>query len=106
VRAIEFNAYPIKDVHTLAVTGVIVFVRDITSKRQTQKALADIESKFSTLYQDAPIGMCTVDAKGRFMAMNPSYARLYGYVSPREMMNAVPSVSEVFVDPRGPKHSI
>jgi PAS domain S-box-containing protein len=99
VRAIEFNAYPIKDVHTLAVTGVIVFVRDITSKRQTQKALADIESKFSTLYQDAPIGMCTVDAKGRFVAMNPSYARLHGYASPHEMMNAVHSVSEVFADP-------
>lgn len=99
VRAIEFNAYPIKDVYTSAVTGVIVFVRDITSKRQAQKALADIENKYSTLYQDAPIGMCTVDAKGRFVAMNPSYARLHGYVSPHEMMNAVHSVSEVFADP-------
>lgn len=98
-RAIEFNAYPIKDVHTLDVTGVIVFVRDITSKRQTQKALADIENKFSTLYQDAPIGMCSVDAKGRFVTMNPSYARLYGYTSPREMMSAVRSVSEVLADP-------
>ena len=99
VRAIEFNAYPIKDVHTSEVTGVIVFVRDITSKRQTQKALADIENKFSILYQDAPIGMCSVDATGRFVTMNPSYARLYGYASPREMMNAVRSVSDVFADP-------
>lgn len=99
VRAIEFNAYPIKDVHTSEVTGVIVFVRDITSKRQTQRALADIENKYSTLYQDAPIGMCTVDATDRFVTMNPSYARLYGYASPREMMNAVRSVSDVFADP-------
>lgn len=95
-RAIEFNAYPIKDAQSGQVTGVIVFVRDITSKRQIQQALAEIEDKYQNIYQGAPIGMCTLDARGRFMSMNPSYARLYGYASPGKLMNSVRSASELF----------
>lgn len=34
LRAIEFNSYPIKDAQSGAVTGVIVFVRDISAKRR------------------------------------------------------------------------
>ncbi len=39
-RAFEFSAYPIKDAHSGALTGVIVFVRDISSKKQIRQALA------------------------------------------------------------------
>lgn len=95
-RAIEFNAYPIKDAQSGQVTGVIVFVRDITSKRQIQQALTEIEDKYQAIYQGAPIGMCTLDARGRFVSMNPSYARLYGYASPAKLMSSVRSVSELF----------
>ena len=95
-RAIEFNAYPIKDAQSGAVTGVIVFVRDITSKRQIQQALTEIENKYHTIYEGAPIGMCTFDARGRFVSMNSSYARLYGYASPAKLMNSVRSPSDLF----------
>lgn len=39
-RAFEFSAYPIKDAHSGALTGVIVFVRDISSKKRIRQALA------------------------------------------------------------------
>ncbi|MBU4525559.1 MAG: PAS domain S-box protein [Desulfomicrobium sp.] len=100
LRAIEFNSYPIKDAQSGAVTGVIVFVRDISSKRQIQQALTEVESKYHSIYEGAPIGMCTVDAKGRFVSMNTSYARIYGYASSREMMHSVRSVAELFESPR------
>jgi PAS domain S-box-containing protein len=95
-RAIEFNSYPIKDAQSGQITGVIVFVRDITSKRQIQQALTEIENKYHTIYEGAPIGMCTLDARGRFVSMNSSYARLYGYASSGKMMNSVRDVSELF----------
>jgi len=95
-RAIEFNAYPIKDAQSGLVTGVIVFVRDITSKRQIQQALTEIESKYHAIYEGAPIGMCTLDARDRIVSMNPSYARLYGYESSGKMMNSVRVASELF----------
>ena len=96
---IEFNAYPIRDAQSGQVTGVIVFVRDITSKRQIQQALTEIEDKYHTIYQGAPIGMCTLDAHDRFVSMNPSYARLHGYASPGALMNSVRSASELFESP-------
>lgn len=38
VRSIEFNAYPLKDTQSEAVSGVIVFVRDITARMHLRKA--------------------------------------------------------------------
>ena len=38
-RAFEFSAYPIKDAHSGALTGVIVFVRDISAKKRIRQAL-------------------------------------------------------------------
>jgi PAS domain S-box-containing protein len=38
-RAIEFTAYPIKDAHNHALSGVIVFVRDISSRQRIRQEL-------------------------------------------------------------------
>jgi len=38
-RAIEFTAYPIRDAHNNSISGVIVFVRDISSRQRVRQAL-------------------------------------------------------------------
>ena len=95
LRSIEFSAYPIKDMGNGKVTGVIVFVRDITAKRRLQPLPGD-EEHIRDLVAGAPIGICSLDARGRFLNMNARYARLHGYSTPRQMMRAVNSEEEVF----------
>ena len=98
VRSIEFSAYPIRDMNGDEVTGVIVFVRDITAKRQS-RTTPEPDAQLRDMYEAAPIGMCTVDAAGRFVRMNSRYARLHGYASARQMMRSVHSESEAFASP-------
>ena len=98
-RSIEFSSYPIKDNHSGAVTGVIVFVRDITARRQPRSDRIEADLRYRSVCESAPIGICTVDAGGRYVAMNPSYARMHGYDSPQEMMDSVRSLSDIFAAP-------
>lgn len=99
VRAIEFSAYPIKDLGGGEVTGVIVFVRDITAKRQSRTSVAHDAAHLQDMFDAAPVGICSVDAAGRFVRMNARYARLHGFSSARQMMRSVPSESEAFASP-------
>lgn len=98
VRSIEFSAYPIKN-PSGTVTGVIIFVRDITTRRQTRSEGVESALKYRSVYESAPIGICTVDGKERYVTMNPSYARMHGYDSPQEMMASVRALSEIFAAP-------
>lgn len=98
MRSIEFNAYPIKDMENRKVTGVILFVRDITAKRSRRDPLNDDEN-YRDLYEGAPIGICSLDANGRFLNMNTKYARMHGYSSSRQMMRAVNTAADTFASP-------
>lgn len=64
VRSIEFNAYPLKDIHSEAVSGVIVFVRDITARIHPQKG-SGAELKGRDMLENAVIDIRAVGAKGR-----------------------------------------
>lgn len=101
MKSIEFSAYPIRELPGGEPTGVIVFVRDITSR--TKRLSIGGETASDPLYRDvyelAPIGMCSVELSGRFISMNLAYAGLHGYASPRDMMQALRLESETFASP-------
>lgn len=99
VRSIEFSAYPIRETPGDGMTGVIVFVRDITSKIKRPSEKSDALSMFRDMFESAPVGICSVDAAGRYISMNATYARLHGFSSPKEMMRVVQSESETFFSP-------
>ena len=101
MKSIEFSAYPIRELPEGDPTGVIVFVRDITSrtKRLAVGSDASPDARYRDLYELAPIGMCSVEPSGRFISMNLAYAGLHGYASPRDMMQAVNRESETYASP-------
>ena len=98
MRSIEFSAYPIRELPEGDPTGVIVFVRDITSrtKRISVGTATSTDSRYRDMYELAPIGMCSVEPSGHFISMNLAYAGLHGYASPRDMMQAVSRESETY----------
>ena len=101
MKSIEFSAYPIRELPEGDPTGVIVFVRDITSrtKRLAVGSDASPDARYRDLYELAPIGMCSVEPSGRFISMNLAYAGLHGYASPRDMMQAVSHESKTYASP-------
>jgi|GEM_PF-1853975 len=67
-------------------------VEDITPQKEA-------EEKYRSLFDEAPIGICSVTVQGQYISINSAHARMYGYSSPREMMDSVDNSSRVFVDP-------
>lgn len=61
------------------VTGVSVFARDVTKRKQTEEALRDSEERFKMLFQNAPDAYYLSDLKGTFIDGNRMAERLTGY---------------------------
>jgi PAS domain S-box-containing protein len=60
-------------------TGVIVILRDITELKRTRSALAESESKFSTLIQESPYGISIINRLGTYQYFNRKFTEIFGY---------------------------
>ena len=53
--------------------------RDITARKQGQKALRESELRFRAVYERSPIGIALVDSRtGRLLQVNPKYCEIVG----------------------------
>lgn len=63
------------------------------------QALSESEFRYRDLFNNAPLGIYQTTRDGRFINANGELARLYGYPSPKELMQAVTSTPEqLYVD--------
>ena len=72
----SMGTYLLDDPH---VKGVVVQTRDITERKQTEKALREAEERFRRSFDDAAIGMALVAPDGRFLRTNRSLCEILGY---------------------------
>lgn len=73
----EISFHPIR--HGDQITGVSVFARDVTERRQTEDALRESEERFKILFESAPDAYYLSDLKGKFLDGNRMAERLTGY---------------------------
>jgi PAS domain S-box-containing protein len=73
------------------------------SNLQLQKELRErklAEEKYRNIFENAIDGVFQSTPDGRFINVNPAMARMYGYDSPEEMVQAVTNIaSQIYVDP-------
>ncbi|NTU60127.1 MAG: PAS domain S-box protein, partial [Deltaproteobacteria bacterium] len=60
-------------------------VRDVSARKRTQKALAESEERYRSLFDQAVDGIAVVEAEGEALRVNAAFARMHGYESPEEM---------------------
>jgi diguanylate cyclase (GGDEF)-like protein/PAS domain S-box-containing protein len=53
------------------------------------KQLAESESRYRTIFEDAPVGIFQVDRHGRPLSLNSAMSKVFGYESPQEFLTAV-----------------
>ena len=75
-------------------------IRDITERRQAENALAESMRRYQELFDNAALGIFQTGADGRIMAVNPEFARMFGYQSPEELLSLVGDAAAVFADPQ------
>ncbi len=69
------------DVH-----AVMTAARDITERKRIEVALQNSEEKFRVLFERAPMGIFQTTPPGEIRLINPSFASMFGYSSPEEMI--------------------
>ena len=60
-------------------TGVSVYGRDITSRKQIESQLKDSEERYRSTFEQAAIGIVHTSFDGRWMRCNPRFTEIVGY---------------------------
>ena len=73
---------------------------DITRLKQTEEALSKSEAKYRSIFEHAVEGMFQATPDGKYLSVNPAYAKMCGFQSPEEMIAAIDDIqTDLYVDP-------
>ena len=69
---------------------------EITKREQVEKALKESESNYRSIFENSVEGIFQSSLDGHLISVNPAFARIAGYGSPREMIENSSSVAEYY----------
>lgn len=73
---------------------------DITGRKRAEKALSEVGERYRAIFDNAVEGIFQITPRGRYLHVNPALARMYGYGSPKEMMDDIIDIGrQQYVDP-------
>jgi PAS domain S-box-containing protein len=73
---------------------------DITQRKRTEDALRQSEERYRSIFENAVEGIFQTTLDGKYVAVNPALASMYGYDSPDDMIAAITDIaSQLYVDP-------
>ncbi len=70
----------------VALRGVVI---DMTERKKTEEKLGESEEKYRQIFENAPLGIFHSTISGKYLDVNPSAAKIFGYSSPQEMIEVV-----------------
>lgn len=99
-KTIELTAFTIYDEEGIAKVHVGI-KKDITERRKAEKALAESESRYKTLFQSNPSMCFIIDENGTVLNVNQQGVEKLGYENEEELLNK--DVLTVFYEEDRPK---
>ena len=76
------------------------FIQDITESKLKNKALAETENRYRSIFENTIEGIFQTTLDGNYIDVNPALAQIYGYESPKELIEALSNISQqLYVDP-------
>ncbi len=83
-----------------SVLGAIESIRDITERRHGEESLIRAEEKYRGIFENAVMGIFQATIDGRIISANSAFARILGYESPGEVLDAVKDMArQLYVHP-------
>jgi len=74
--------------------------RDITERRKAEEALRASEARYRNIFENATEGIFQSTPEGRYLSVNPAFARLMGFDSPERMMAEIRDIGQqLYVQP-------
>jgi PAS domain S-box-containing protein len=74
------------------VARIAVYVRDVTRRKQMEAMVREAEEKYRKIYENATEGIFQATTDGRFISVNPSFARIHGFESPEEVVRTITDI--------------
>jgi PAS domain S-box-containing protein len=72
----------------------------IAEQRKSEEKRIRAEEMYRSIFENAQEGIFQTTLDGRYLSVNPSFARMFGYDSPADMMESVTDIgSQLYVDP-------
>jgi PAS domain S-box-containing protein len=69
-------------------------------RRKIEQSLREAEQKYRSIFENAVEGIYLSTPEGRYLAVNPAMARIFGYASPSEMVAQVTDIGrQIYVQP-------
>ncbi|MBW2252239.1 MAG: PAS domain S-box protein, partial [Deltaproteobacteria bacterium] len=75
------------------ITGTLSSGEDITERKQAEEALRKSEEKYRSIFENAIEGFFQSTPEGRFISVNPAFAKLLGYASPEELVSSISDIA-------------
>jgi PAS domain S-box-containing protein len=92
---IEISLAPL---HTEEGVLVSAAIRDITERKRAEEELKKSEDRYRSIFENAVEGIFQTTLDGKFIAVNPALARMYGYDSPDDMIATITDIaSQLYV---------
>ena len=79
---------------------IILLAVNILRRREAQLSLRKSEERYRTIFENATEAIFQSTPDGRYLSVNPSLARMFGYSSPHELMENVKNIGhDLYVNP-------
>ncbi|MCK9503951.1 MAG: EAL domain-containing protein [Porticoccaceae bacterium] len=76
------------------------FVQDISDRHNREKALAEAEQRYRSIFEHATEGIFQSTQDGHYLEVNPALAAIYGYTTPLEMVSELKDIAnQLYVIP-------
>jgi PAS domain S-box-containing protein len=82
------------------VMGIFAAARDITERKKAEESLLISEDRYRRLFEDSVLGIYRSTPDGKFIDVNPAFARMFGFGSPEDAVSQIRNAAvDIYVDP-------
>ena len=74
------------------IIGAIESIHDITERKQIEEDLKRSREKYHNIFENSIMGIYQSVQGGRYINVNPAFARLFGYDTPKELIASVTDI--------------
>jgi PAS domain S-box-containing protein len=97
-RWVRAFIYPVKDAGG-NIREVVLVHEDITDRMEAEEERRRAEEKYRQIFENSVEGIFQTTIDGRFVIANPAMARMFGYDSPKELLENISNIGEqLYVD--------
>src|SRR5215217_6285888 len=98
-RWVQAYIYPVKDADG-QIQEVVLVHEDITETRAAEEERRRAAEKYRSIFETAVEGIFQTTVEGQFVTANPAMARMFGYESSDELLEAISSIEEqLYMEP-------